>query len=146
MRDQRGYRGFHGVPRAGEVDVDHLPPRVSADLPRLSAGTDTGVGDDDVHSTQLVEPSGERRLNLVVVANISLRQNSSAARLLQQSFGLLQVGDGRTRVRRGVDFAAEVEADDVGAFSGQREGVGSPLSSRETGDEGDLTIELAHGN
>ena len=52
MRDT----GFHGLPDAGEVDVDHVGPVALAGLvQRLTAVADAGVGDDDVQPAQLLD-------------------------------------------------------------------------------------------
>jgi hypothetical protein len=102
-----------------------VPVAVSpSDLP---SGADTGVGDDDVDAAELLESAFERSLDLVVVANVGLRQHRSAAGLLDQTFGLVQVCRCGARVGGRVDVAAEVESDDVGAFLGQCEGVGTEL-------------------
>ena len=50
------HTGFHRLPHAAEVDVDHVRPVFLAGLvQRCAAVADAGVGDDDVEPAQLLD-------------------------------------------------------------------------------------------
>ena len=63
------------------------------------------------------------------------------AGFLDEPRGFVEILGRRHRVTDGVDVAAQVDGDDVGAFLGQPHRVTAALAARRAGDEGDLSFD-----
>ena len=79
------------------------------------------------------------------VPDIGLRGDDAPIHLLDQCRGLVEIGLRRSRIADAVDVVAHVDADDVGAFLRQPDGVFATLAARRSGDERDLACDPANG-
>src|ERR1700749_3714009 len=138
---------FDRVPHAAEVDVDHVLPDGFPDLVQHSAvGADTGVGDDDVETTELFDAAVHRGLARFEVRHVDLSRDDAPVETLDQIRCLVEVFRRCMRVAEVVDRPADVDGDDVGALFSQPDGVTSGLPSGCPTDERDLALDATgHG-
>ena len=144
-RDDVRHTGFHGLPHARQVYVDHLVPVVFAGLVQcVAAVADACVGHDDVQPAQLLHAAVHGGLQCVVVAHVDFGREDPAVLALDQVGGLGQIL-GRGCRNRGVlhDRLADVDRDDVGALLGQPHRVATALTARRPGDESDLAFNTS---
>ena len=138
------HTGFHRLPHAAEVDVDHVGPVALAGLvQRRAAVADARVGDDDVQPAQLLDARVDRGLERVVVADVDLGGVDAAVVALDQIGGLGQVFRRGKRNRDAVDLFTDVDGDDVGALLRQPHSVCAALSAGSAGDESDLAFNTS---
>src|SRR5947209_881561 len=138
-----GHTGFHGLPYAAQVDVDHGGPVAFTGLvQRLTAVANAGVGNDDVQPAELLDTGVDRGLECVVVTNIDLGGVDPAVLSLDQVGRLGQVlwRGGGDQIHS-VDLLTDVHRDDVGALLGQPHRVRTALTAGSTGDEGHLAFD-----
>jgi len=111
------------VKDAVEIDVDHFAPVLWGDLPRLGAGADARIGDDDVDTAELLQTTVEHGLHLVEVTGIGDLGNDVTTGLLDQAHRLLKVFLGGSVIRSRRWLGTQIQADDVGALLGERQCV-----------------------
>src|ERR1700712_18075 len=112
---------MHQIEHTDEVDVDGI----DEGLLRTTFGQrrDAGVGQNDVELAEFsdtgVDGSGQRH----AVTDVGDHGKGSAAFLLHQTCGLIEVLRPGQRVVVGGDVLAQIDGDDVGALGGQKSGV-----------------------
>ena len=62
--------GHHGVPGAGEVDVDDVSPLLGGDGVPGMRSSDAGVGDDDIETAELGDTVVDGLTQPVVIAGV----------------------------------------------------------------------------
>src|SRR6201997_2289078 len=147
-RDHMWHTGFHRLPDARQVYVDHFLPVVFGGLvQRVAAIADARVGHDDVQPAQLLHAVVHRGFQRVVIADIDFGREDPAVQALDQVGGLGQVLGRRCR-DGGVphDRLTDVDGDDVGAFLGQPHRMTAALTACRAGDKSDLALNTSsHG-
>ena len=81
----------------------------------------------------------------VCVAHVGLTGNDASALLLDEPDGLIEVLGAGVGIVDGVDVAADVQRDDVGAVGGKSGRMCATLASGRSGDEGDFAVQITHG-
>ena len=138
------HTGFHRLPDAAEVDVDHVRPVALAGLvERRTAVADSRVGDDDVQPAELLDARVDGCLQRVEVAGVDLRGVDPAVVPLDQIGGLGQVLRRGQRNLNAVDLLTDVDGDDVGALLRQPHRVRATLAAGGAGDESDLAFNTS---
>jgi hypothetical protein len=92
----------------------------------------------DVELAEFGQSALQSRLQPRGVADVGLRNHYSLTGFLDQPRGLVEILPGGHRVADGVDVAADVDRDDVGALLGQPDGVTPALATARSRDECDL--------
>ncbi len=118
-------RDLDGVDGADQVGVDAVGPGLHRWL--AFHGGDTGLGHDDVDLAELGQAGVERLLELAGLADIGLRGDDAAARLLDEARGLFEILRCGQRIADGVEVLAQVDGDDVGALFGEPDRVAATL-------------------
>ena len=119
-----------GAPGAGEVDVDDGVPLLVGQFPQPTPAQHAGVGDQDVHPTELLDPVGDQSAHRSVVTDVHGAGQRLAALGLDQSHRLGEVLLGGAHIRDGVgDRRTDIADDDVGAVPGQSHRVGAALAA-----------------
>ncbi len=98
-RDDVRHSGFHRLPHAGQVDVDHLVPVEFAGLVQggIAAVADTGVGHHDVEAAQLLDPAVDGGLDSGGVADVDLGGDDAPVEALHEVGGLGEIVRGWRR-------------------------------------------------
>ncbi len=141
-RDHVGYTGFHRLPHAREIDVLHfLPVELVGLVQWCTTGSDSGVGHDDIESTQLLDAGVHRGLHRVEVTDVGFERHDPTVETLDQldRFGhVFRCCRGDLRVLP--DRTADVERDDIRAFLREPHRVTTPLTTSRPSDERDLSF------
>src|ERR1700722_13703380 len=138
---------FDRVPDAAEVDVDHVLPDVFPDLVQHSAiGADTGVGDDDVETTELFDATVHRGLQGFEVTHVDSSGHDAPVETLDQIHCLAEVFRDCMREAEFGEPPGGVDGDDVGPLFIQPDGLTSALPAGCPTDERDLALDATgHG-
>ena len=107
-----------------------------------AAGKDARVGQHEIQPAEFGDPLGHRLREPFEVPDVALLGHDAPTGLLDEVHGLVEILRCRHRIGDAVDLVAQVERDDVGAFLGEPDGVGTPLTAGRARDEDDLPIEL----
>ena len=124
-----GDGSLHGVPHAGQVDVDYVLPGLLGQFFGRAEADDGCVGDHGVEPAEPGDPIVERRLEPVVVADVGLAGDDAAVEGLDL---LDRLGH--------IDVDGDVDCDDVCALLGQPDRVAAALTPGGAGDEGDFSL------
>jgi len=141
LLDQPGIGGLDGVEYSGEQYIESVLPGLHRVRTASPDWHDARVGEHEVnapeYSDALLEALAYRR----DVSDITDPGDDLGASLLDQSYRLSQVSLCAHGIVDRVDLIANVQADDVDALAREAHRVGSPLSARQAGDEGNLVCQ-----
>ena len=87
---------------------------------------DSGVGDHDVEAAEGGHTLVDHGLEGAAVADVGGPRDDTAACLVDQVDGLVEIALGRHRIRRELDVPRHVDTDDVGTLLGEAYRVGAP--------------------
>ncbi len=135
--------GLRRLPHTGQVDAEHLLPRLLRQLPERCPGPDARVGDEDVDPAEGGERPVHRRVQLLLRADVRGDRERAPAQCLHLACGLGEVVRGRHRVVDARQLGGEVDQHDVGTLPGAGRGVGPALATGRAGDEDDPVGEQA---
>ena len=112
------------------------------DFPREVITGDTGVGDDDIESTEPIDALGNRSVECGLVSNVGHMGDDAATFLFNESCGFSQVFFGGGFIGDvGEDRGARVDGDDVGALGGETAGMGPALAAGRTCNQYDFVFK-----
>jgi hypothetical protein len=101
------------MPRAGQVDVEHVLPGLLCHVDHRSEGHDAGIGNDDIEAPKVVCRLIDRGLERLIIAHIDGMRRDATNERPDGVCGLLKIDD-RAELRHGRDALADVDRDDIG--------------------------------
>jgi hypothetical protein len=104
----------------------------------------TGVGDEDVHRTEVLLRPDERLLHLGGAPGVSYQAQAVASRLLDELDCLLEVVGSRQGIRDSVDLIGDIPDGHIYPCVRQGQGMGASLPTGPSGDDGNLSLQRAH--
>ncbi len=128
-----GNHDLAAVVGAGEIHLEHPPPRLDVDLEERAELFEPGVVDQDGGGTEALHHKGGGRLDSRPVGDVGLDADRRPPAGVDPDGGL---------VRRG---AVAVQHGDGGAVGGQPLAYGQPDSRATAGDDGDLALQVRCG-
>ena len=126
---------LHGVPHAGQVDIQRAPPNLLGQLPRRrTGGIDARIGDDDIEPAEFGDSRVDRRGHRLEHRDVGEPRHAAPAALLHFGCSVAQfVG------RRG-----HVDRDHIGTFVGEPFTVHASHPPGGAGDDHDLVNQSGH--
>lgn len=125
--DQDRHRRFGGVEGTVQVVVDGRMPVIEVDFPGQGGGGHACIGDDHIESAQFADSVFDRGFEGVEIGNVGDACDDPPAVLLDQPHCFLEVFCCGAGIFGGGQVCADVEGDDVCAFSGEADCFGAAL-------------------
>ena len=78
--------GSHGIEYAFDVDIYHIHPVLYLQVRHITAGHDAGIGEEDVHFSEVIFRQGHRCIHIICVSYVGLHPDRVFSNLSGQFF------------------------------------------------------------
>jgi len=135
---------MRGSPDAGQVDVDHVLPRLLGHFRGGAVGDDSRVRDDYVQPAERIHPGRDCCVQRHEISHVGFSGDDSPADCLDEARRLDKVLLPRQVVGDAVDIGRDIDGDDVSALLGEADRVAAPLPTCCAGNQGNLAFYTTH--